>query len=129
MNYQSSVTEEENPFFDQRLNNALDGLEEYFYDHLKNRISKLNAQTIVNYILAMKVETNLSTNHKRGVVTSLKLLSQFLGDKSFKEMTKEDLLAFLDLDLEYYQYIYTHHTIPVNLPLILEIFWKSLVVH
>jgi hypothetical protein len=77
MNYQSSVTEEENPFFDQRLNNALDGLEEYFYDHLKNRISKLNAQAIVNYILAMKVETNLSTNHKRGVVTSLKLYRSF----------------------------------------------------
>jgi hypothetical protein len=45
MNDHSSVTEEENPLFDQRLNNALDGLEEYFYDHLKNRISKSNALT------------------------------------------------------------------------------------
>jgi hypothetical protein len=96
MNDHSSMIEQETPLSDQRLNNALDGLEEYFYDHLKNRISKLNALTIVNYILAMKVETNLSTNHKRGVVTSLKLLSQFLDDKPFKEMTKEDLLAFLD---------------------------------
>jgi hypothetical protein len=67
------MTEEENPLFEQHLNNALDGLEEYFYDHLKNGISKLNALTIVDYILAMKVETNLSTNHKRGVVTSLNL--------------------------------------------------------
>jgi integrase/recombinase XerD len=92
----AAMTEEENPLFEQRLNNALDGLEEYFYDHLKNRISKLNALTIVDYILAMKVETNLSPNHKRGVVTSLKLLSQFLDNKPFKEMTKEDLLAFLD---------------------------------
>ena len=49
-----------------------------------------------DYILAMIVETNLTTNHKRGVVTSLKLLSQFLANKPFKEMTKENILAFLD---------------------------------
>jgi integrase len=96
MNDRSAMTEEENPLFEQRLNNALDGLEDYYYDHLKNRISKLNALTIVDYILAMKVETNPSPNHKRGVVTSLKLVSQFLDNKPFKEMKKEDILAFLD---------------------------------
>jgi hypothetical protein len=84
MNDHSSMTEEETPLFEHRLNNALDGLEDYFYDHLKNRISKLNALTIVSYILAMKVETNLSTNHKRGVVTSLKLLSQFSVQRNDK---------------------------------------------
>lgn len=62
----ATMTEEENPLFEQRLNNALDGLEYYYCDHLKNRISKLNAFTIANYVLAMKVETNLSPNHKRG---------------------------------------------------------------
>jgi integrase len=96
MNGRSAITEGENPLFELRLKNALDGLEDYFYDHLNNRISKLNALTIVNYVLAMKVEENLSINHKRGVVTSLKLLSQFSDNKPFKEMTKEDLLAFLD---------------------------------
>jgi integrase/recombinase XerD len=96
MNDRFAVTEEENPLFELRLKNALDGLEDYFYDHLKNRISKLNAITIVNYVLAMKVEENLSINHKRGVVTSLKLLSQFVDNKPFKEITKEDLLEFLD---------------------------------
>jgi hypothetical protein len=84
MNDHSSMTEEETPLFEHRLNNALDGLEDYFNDHLKNRISKLNALTIVSYILAMKVETNLSTNHKRGVVTSLKLLSQFSVQRNDK---------------------------------------------
>jgi hypothetical protein len=94
----SSVKTEvpESPLFEQRLNNALDGLEPYFYDHLKNKISKTNTLTIVDYILSMKVETNLSDNHRRGVITSLKLLSQFLDNKPFKEMTREDVLAFLD---------------------------------
>jgi integrase/recombinase XerD len=88
--------EQESPLFEQRLNNALDGLESYFYDHLKNRISKSNTLTIVDYILSMKVETNLSDNHRRGVITSLKLLSQFLDNKPFKEITRQEVLAFLD---------------------------------
>ena len=90
----SIKTEElENPLFDQRLNNALDGLEPYYLDHLKNRLSKSNALTIADYILAMKVETNLSTNHKRSIITSLKLVSQFLDNKPFKEMTRQDVLV------------------------------------
>jgi integrase len=88
--------EEENPLFDQRLNNALDGLEPYYLDHLKNRISKTNALTIADYILSMKVETNLSTNHRRGVITSLKLVSEYLKNKPFKKMTRQDILEFLD---------------------------------
>src|SRR6187200_695136 len=44
----------------------------------------------------MKVETNLSINHRRGIITSLKLLSEFLGNKSFNKMTREDILLFLD---------------------------------
>ena len=88
--------EQESPLFEQRLNNALDGLEPYFYDHLKNRISKTNTLTIVDYILSMKVETNLSDNHRRGVITSLKLLSKFLDNKPFKEITRQEVLAFLD---------------------------------
>jgi hypothetical protein len=83
MNDRSAMTEEESPLFEQRLNNALDGLEYYYYDHLKNRMSKSNALTIADYILTMIVETNLTTNHKRGVVTSLKLVSQFLDNKPF----------------------------------------------
>jgi hypothetical protein len=66
------------------MNNALDGLQPYYYDHLKNRISKTNAITIIDYILSMKVETNLSDDHRRGVITTLKLVSQFLDDKPFQ---------------------------------------------
>jgi hypothetical protein len=73
----TAMTEEENPLSEQRLNNALDGLEYYYYDHLKNRISKLNALMIADYVLAMKVETNLSPNHKRGVVTSQIIIAVF----------------------------------------------------
>lgn len=93
---QRDNNEEENPLFEQRLNNALDGLESYYYDHLKNRLSRSNAFTIVNYILAMKVETNLSTNYRRETIMSLKLISQFLDNKLFKEVTRDDILSFLE---------------------------------
>ena len=96
MNDLSAMTEEESPLFEQRMNNALDGLQPYYYDHLKNRISKTNAITIIDYILSMKVETNLSDDHRRGVITTLMLVSQFSDNKPFKEMTKGDILAFLD---------------------------------
>ena len=86
----------ESPLFEQRLTNALDGLEPYYLDHLKNRISTTNALTIADYILSMKVETNLSSNHRRGIITSLKLVSEYLENKPFKEMIREEILAFLD---------------------------------
>jgi integrase/recombinase XerD len=88
--------EQESPLLEQRLINALDGLESYYLDHLRNRVSKTNALTIADYVLSMKVETNLSTNYKRGIITTLKLVSQFLNNKPFKEMTREDVLEYMD---------------------------------
>ncbi|HZD81779.1 MAG TPA: hypothetical protein VE076_02785 [Nitrososphaeraceae archaeon] len=85
---------ERNPLFDQKLDITTEGLEPYYLEHLKTRISKENALTIANYIFSMKVETNLSINHRRGIITSLKLLSEFLGNKSFNKMTREDILLF-----------------------------------
>lgn len=72
---------ERSPLFDQRLEIATEGLEPYYLEHLKTRISKENALTIANYVLSMKVETNLSINHRRGIITSLKLLSEFLENR------------------------------------------------
>jgi hypothetical protein len=62
--------------FDQKLELATEGLESYYLDHLKTRLSKENALTISKYILSMKVEVNLSSNHRKAIITSLKLLSQ-----------------------------------------------------
>ena len=93
-NNNNSSQAERNPLFDQKLDIATEGLEPYYLEHLKTRISKENALTIANYVLSMKVETNLSINHRRGIITSLKLLSEFLGNKSFNKMTREDILLF-----------------------------------
>jgi integrase/recombinase XerD len=91
-----AIEQIDNPLFDQKLELATAGLEPYYLEHLKTRISKDNALVISSYILAMKIETNLSDNHRRTNITSLKLLSQFLKNKRFKEMTRDDILHYLD---------------------------------
>ena len=50
----------------------------------------------------MKVEINLSSNHRRAIITSLKLLSEFFKNKkSFKDMKQEDiLLCYLKIPAE-----------------------------
>lgn len=83
--------------FDQKLELATEGMESYFLDYLKTRLSKENAFTISKYILSMKVEINLSSNHRRAIITSLKLLSEFFKNKkSFRDMKQDDILHYLD---------------------------------
>jgi hypothetical protein len=53
--------EEENPLFEQHLDIALYGLEPYYLDRLKNRISKANALTIADYILSVLVVRSVLT--------------------------------------------------------------------
>ena len=75
---ETRTEEQENPLFEQRLNNALDGLEPYFYDHLKNRISKSNAQTIVDY--AILTTTDFSGAYLTGA--NLKFVDLTIADLS-----------------------------------------------
>lgn len=93
--HNNSSQAKRNPLFDQKPDIATEGLEPYYLQHLKTRISKENTLIIANYTSSMKVETNLSVNHRRGIIT-LKLLSEFLGNKSFNRVTREDILLFLD---------------------------------
>jgi site-specific recombinase XerD len=86
----------ETSLIDQKIERATEGLEPYFLEHLKTKISRENGLVIAEYISSMRIETNLSDNHRRGVITSLKLLSEFSNNKYFIDMTKEDVLSYLD---------------------------------
>ena len=50
--------------FDQKIERATEGLEPYYLDHLKTRISRKNSITMARYILSMRIETNLSFNSR-----------------------------------------------------------------
>lgn len=56
-----------------------------------------NALSIADFILSLKTEINPSNNHIKNNIMMLTSLSHFHKNiKSFKEMTREDVLAFLD---------------------------------
>jgi integrase/recombinase XerD len=65
----------------------------------RNRLSKENALTVCNYIIAMKREINPRPSYIRYTLQILSELSKAVGlEKQFKDMTtsKDDLLLYLD---------------------------------
>jgi integrase len=67
-----------------RFSNALDNL------------SECNASTIAKYIQSMKIEINLSEHYRKDIVLLLSKLSKNKNNKSFEDLTMEDILAFLN---------------------------------
>ena len=55
-----------------------------------------NTPIIVDYLNVFGNEINLSKNYKRLNLTTLVYLSRFHSNKSFKQMTKDDVLSFLN---------------------------------
>jgi len=85
------------PIFERRLDEICEGLQPHVKRHLLEKISQENTSTIIEYVLALKTETNLSLVYKEAVVNTLSTLAKFHGgSKSFKNMTRNDILKFLD---------------------------------
>ena len=63
----------------------------------RSRISKENALTISNYIIAMKREINPRPNTIRTAIQFLAELSKTVGiEKKFEDILRDDILLYLD---------------------------------
>jgi integrase len=63
----------------------------------RNRLSKENAMTVCNYIIAMKREINPRLSYIRYTLQILSELSKTVGiAKKFKDLIKDDVLSYLD---------------------------------
>jgi uncharacterized protein YihD (DUF1040 family) len=63
----------------------------------RSRLSKVNALTVSNYIIAMKREINPRLSYKRYTIQFLSELSKAVGiDKKFVDMTRDDVLYYID---------------------------------
>jgi hypothetical protein len=51
---------------------------------------------IVDYILAMRSEINLSDHHRKDLIEVLTKFAKHLNYKLFKDMTRDDVITFLD---------------------------------
>jgi hypothetical protein len=79
----------------RRIEEISAGLQKASCDKLLS-ISEYNAATIVEYIIAMKSEINLSDNYRRDQIEVLTRLSKNNNNKTFKDLTRADVIAFLD---------------------------------
>ena len=83
--------------FEKMTTLATEGLEPFFQNELRERTSIENALTISEYITAVKREVNVSTGYTKSIIQTLVDLSKFHSNKkNFKEMSREDLLLYLD---------------------------------
>lgn len=81
---------------ERKIGLVAEGLSHQYSDRL-HKIPKDNAIAITDFILYMKTEINLSHNHIKNNIMVLSLLSQFHNNKkSFKQMTREDILSYLN---------------------------------
>ena len=84
-----------NAFFEQKIGDVTSGLIPYF-SKLLYKISNENAWTIANYIVSMRIELNLSDHYRRDIINELTNFSIFCNNRSFRQLTRNEILAFLD---------------------------------
>jgi integrase/recombinase XerD len=84
------------PSLSDKVAAATEGLWPNCFDHLHD-VGEQNALTICDYIFSLRSEINPVDNYRKGIITVLCSLSMFFNNaKSFKEITREDLLSFLN---------------------------------
>jgi integrase len=86
----------DDPNFDRKLDLITEGARPFIKKHLLERIPRENCQTIVAYILAMHTEIHLSDRYRIDTIFKLKQLAEFHKPKSFRDMTRQDVIDYLD---------------------------------
>jgi integrase len=82
--------------FDRKIDFVTAGIDQFFSSKLRT-LPKHNALTIIDYVLAMKNEINLSDGYRRLNIYVLYSISKFFANKkSYREITRDDVLQYLD---------------------------------
>jgi hypothetical protein len=82
-------------FIDRRIEEVTAGLRQGYTKNLYS-ISVQNALSIADYILALKTEVNLSDHYRRDLIYLLTTLSKYYDNKSYKDITRNDIIKFLE---------------------------------
>jgi hypothetical protein len=87
---------------ERKLENATEGLPSRCLGLLQRMLNipvnsnRDNVLTICDYIQSLKSEINLSNNYRRDVIEVLYRFSTLFNNKSFMDITREDVISFLD---------------------------------
>jgi integrase/recombinase XerD len=83
------------PLLDAKIEEVCAGLQLSYTNRIRSLTIKDNVATIVSYINSMKTEINLSSNYRRDLVRLLTSFSE-VNNKNFKDITRDDVISFLD---------------------------------
>jgi integrase/recombinase XerD len=78
-----------------RVSPITEGLNNDILSGLRS-ISNENASIIVDYISAMITETNPSDNYRKDIIRLLYSFSKYNKDKSFRSITRQEVISFLN---------------------------------
>jgi integrase/recombinase XerD len=83
---------------EKKITLATEGITTRFSEStLRDKLSKENALTVADYIIAMKREINPRLNYIKSTIQFLSELSKTIGvEKHFVDMTRDDILFYLD---------------------------------
>ena len=82
--------------FEGKLLSAIAGQTPFFHKLLSDRISRNNANLIVDFIISIKREANVSLGYIRLNILTLANLERHSEHKRFNDMTTEDILRYFD---------------------------------
>jgi hypothetical protein len=72
------------------------GARPFVENHLLTRITRENCYVIVDYILAFQTEVSPAESYRINTINKLKQFAEFHHPKAFKDMTRRDLIDYLD---------------------------------
>ena len=82
--------------FLESINHITNGLPKFAYKQLTEQISIENAVTIIEFIKCQKTESNLSDGTKNLLIRSLMYLIKYCKNKNFKQLTRDDIVSYLE---------------------------------
>jgi len=91
----STLESIQDPIFDKKLHQVSADLKQYRINQL-NKMEQTNSTLLVDYLYSRMREGNLKPSSRANTIDRLSRLSIFHKNKSFREMTTEDIFPYLD---------------------------------
>ena len=91
----ASTTANISPLLERKIEEISAGIPASYSLHLRSS-GPNNVKVIVDYILTMKSEVNLSDHYRRDLIEVLSKFSKHSNNRPFKDLTRNDVVAFLD---------------------------------
>jgi integrase len=90
------ITSDHDIMFHNKIRSATEGLYPFFEKRLLEETSRENADTVADYILALKTEINLSLGYKRINIAVLTKFCNILSQRNLRVVSRDEIISFLD---------------------------------